>query len=120
MITISIMANITDYIRGDTRVIQINCVQSDGTTPLDITGATVKFTLSTSTDPAQADTPSLQKTQTTHTAPSLGQTAITINPADTASLAAGTYHYDVELTDASSNKTSLKQGIFKINADITR
>lgn len=58
------MSNITDYIRGDTRVIQVNCFQSDGVTPLDLTGATVYFTLNSSNSPTDDSDMALQKTVT--------------------------------------------------------
>lgn len=114
------MANITDYIRGDTRVININCVDTDGVTPLDITGGTVYMTLNSSNSPTDDSGAALQKIQTSHIAPSLGQTSITILPADTTALTPGNYYYDVQYKDASNNRTSMKQGTFKINADITR
>jgi hypothetical protein len=114
------MSKITDYIRGDTRVIQVNCVQSDGVTPLDLTGATVYFTLNSSNAPTDDSGDALQKTVTSHTAPILGQTSITILPADTTGLTPGDYYYDVQVKDANGNISSLKQDIFRINADITR
>lgn len=114
------MAKIKDYIRGDTRVININCFQSDGTTPLDLTGATVYFTLNASGAPTDDSGAALQKTTTTHIAPTLGQTSITINPADTTGLTPADYYYDVQIKDSSGRVTSLKQDVFTINPDITR
>lgn len=131
------MTKIKDYIRGDTRPISIACKDSVGAT-LDLTGATLKFTLSTSQTPAVSDTPALQKTDTTHLALVSGTTPSGVSysigdntaaygigwfkilPADTNSLDTGTYYYDVEVTDASGNVSSLKQDEFIINADITR
>lgn len=114
------MAKIKDYIRGDTRVLAINCFQSDGTTPLDLTGATVYFTLNSSNAPTDDSGASLQKIVTSHTAPSLGQTSITINPADTTLLTPGDYNYDIQIKDSIGRITSLKQDVFTINPDITR
>ena len=111
---------IKDYIRGDTRVININCVQSDGVTPLDLTGATVYFTLNANAIPTDDSGASLQKTTTTHIAPTLGQTSVTINPTDTTGLTPGDYFYDVQIKDGAGRITSLKQDVFTINADITR
>lgn len=113
------MAAIKDYIRGDTRLINITCQQADGT-PMNLTGATVTMTLSTSTNPGSGDTPTLQKVQTSHADPDNGLTSITIDSTDTEDLDAGTYYYDVQVVDASGNRTSLKRDKFVINADITR
>lgn len=114
------MTKIADYIRGDTRVITLTCYQSDGTTPLDLTGATVYFTLSSSNAPTDDTSAALQKTVTSHTSPTLGITTITINPADTTALTPATYYYDIQVKDASGHVTSIKQDKFIINADITR
>lgn len=111
---------IKDYIRGDTRVININCVLSDGVTPMNLTGAKVYFTVNPSSTPTDDSGAAFQKTTTVHTAPLLGTTSITITNADTQALAPGTYYYDVQVKDASGNITSLKQDVFTINADIGR
>jgi len=114
------MTKIKDYIRGDTRVVDINCFQSDGVTPLDITGSTVYFTVNASQSPTDDSGAAFQKTTTSHIAPTLGQTSIKILPADTQSLTPGVFYYDIQVKDASGNITSLKQDEFDINADITR
>lgn len=114
------MTNIKDFIRGDTRVININCFQPDGVTPLNLTGATVYFTVNSNQSPTDDTSAAFQKSTTSHTAPLLGQTSITIASADTQSLTPGVYWYDVQIKDASGNITSLKQAEFDINADITR
>ena len=111
---------IKDYIRGDTRVITVNCYQSDGITPINLTGATVTFTLNTDSSPSADSSAALQKVVTTHTSPLLGITSITITNADTQALTPGDYNYDIQIKDASGNFTSLKQDVFTINPDITR
>ena len=111
---------IKDYIRGDTRVININCFQSDGTTPMNLTGAKVYFTVNASNNPADDSGAAFQKTTTTHTAPLLGQTSITVTNADTQLLTPADYYYDVQVKDVAGNITSLKQDVFTINADIGR
>lgn len=114
------MTKIKDYIRGDTRIITINCFQSDGVTPINLTGATVTFTLNSDSAPTTDGTAALQKIVTTHTSPLLGITSITITNTDTQNIAPGDYYYDVQVKDASGNITSLKKDIFTINPDITR
>lgn len=114
------MTKIKDYIRGDTRVINLTCLQSDGVTPLNLTGATVYFTVNASDTPTDDTSAAFQKTVTSHTSPTLGLTTVTINTADTQSLTPGDFYYDVQVKDASGNITSLKKDTFTINSDITR
>lgn len=111
---------IKDYIRGDTRVILINCIQSDGVTPINLTGGKIYFTVNASNAPVDDTSAAFQKTTTTHIAPTLGQTSVTVTNADTQAMAPGTYYYDVQLKDAAGNITSLKQDVFIVNADIGR
>lgn len=132
------MTKVKDYIRGDTRIFQLNCVQSDKTTPINLTGGTVYFTVNSSGDPADDTSKLFQKTVTTFTAPVAGTTLNgtafaagqdtgalgvawpKVLPTDTQTLAAGDYYYDAQVLDALGNKTSLPQDVFTINADITR
>jgi hypothetical protein len=111
---------ISDYIRGDTRVININALQADGITPLDLTGSKVYFTLNASNTPTDDTSAALQKTTITHIAPTLGQTSITINPTDTQTLIPQSYFYDIQILDTNGRVTSIKKDVFIINSDITR
>lgn len=112
--------SINNFIRGDSRTIALQVYQSNGTTPFDLTGATVYFTVNSSTAPADDTTAAVQKQTTTHTAATLGQTSISLLPTDTASLNAGDYFYDAQVKDSFGNVFSLPQGVFTIAADITR
>src|SRR5688572_22316142 len=114
------MTKIKDIIRGDTRNIDVTFYESDGTTPIDLTGGTVYFTVNSSNDPADDTTAAISKDVTDHTAPTLGTTRITLDPADTEDLTAGTYYYDVQLKDADDNVVSTKSDKFIILADIGR
>lgn len=114
------MTKIRDFIRGDTRLINIKFVQSDGVTPIDITGGKVYFTVNASNSPTDDTSIAFQKLVTSHTNPTQGQTQVKIVTGDTQNIAPGVYYYDVELVDSSGNVTSLKQDEFDINADITR
>lgn len=113
------MAQIRNYIRGDSRVLAINVVDATGN-PVDITGGTVFFTLNASNAPTDDTSAVLQKTQTSHTAPTLGQTTITLTNTDTQSIAPGNYYYDLQYKDASGNITSTKPDVFQIIGDVTR
>lgn len=114
------MSKVANFIRGDSRTVTLQAYQSDGVTPLNLTGATVFFTVSPSASPADDTTAVIQKTITSHTAPLLGQTAFTLANADTQSIAPGTYYYDVQVKDAAGNVISQKASTFQIIADITR
>lgn len=130
------MTKINDYIRGTTRIIQIPVTQADGTTPYDLTGATVYLTLNTSDAPADDTSATLQKVVTSHVVPSgvpassgytVGQDTasagiswVKIAPIDTQSLSPDTYNYDIQVTDASGNVIQKKKDKFTINAEITR
>lgn len=107
-------------IRGDSRNINATFLQSDGVTPIDITGGEVWLTLNASNDPASDSTAALQKTVTVFSDPTNGAATISLAPADTSGLAAGTYFYDVQLKDASGNILSSKQDKFVLSADVTR
>lgn len=114
------MTKIANFIRGDTRNVTIQVYQEDGFTPLNLTGATVFFTVNASANPTDDSAAVIQKTITIHTAPLLGQTAFTLTSGDTNALTPATYYYDVQVKDASSNIISQKADTFTIVADITR
>jgi hypothetical protein len=107
-------------IRGDSRNINVTFMQSDGVTPIDITGGEVWLTLNSSTDPSDDTSAALQKTVTSFSDPTNGSATISLAPSDTSGLAAGTYFYDVQLRDASGNILSSKQDKFVLSADVTR
>ncbi len=132
------MTKIKDYIRGDTRYIQLNCTLADGTTPIDLTGATVKFTVNSSNNPADDTSAAFQKTLTSFVAQAAGVTNSgvafakgadttvlgvawpVVQTTDTATLTPADYYYDAQVRDATGNVYSLKKDVFTINSDITR
>jgi hypothetical protein len=107
-------------IRGDSRKINATFLQSDGVSPIDITGGKVYFTVNTDNTPDSDATASLQKTVTSHTAPTLGQTTVSLAPSDTSSLTAGTYFYDAKLIEAGGVEIALAQDKFILKPAITR
>lgn len=113
---------ITDFIRGDSRQINITCTQSDGVTPFDLTGCTVYFTVNASADNTADDDTSAVialKTSSFSDAAS-GVATLTITNAISQDIAPGTYYYDVQLKDSTGNVTSLAQNKFTVIADVTR
>lgn len=112
------MAKITNVIRGDDHTINLTITDSDGA--VDLTGYTVFFTVNDSKEPASDASAVIQKDVTSHSSPTTGQTAIQLDPADTASVTPGTYWYDIQLKDGSGNITSFPKDRFTLVSDITR
>lgn len=114
---------IDNVIRGDTRTVNLTFLQSDGTTPIALTGGTVYFTVQTPPDPADDSTQLMfQRTAvdaTPFTAPLTGQHTFTLTHANT-NIDAGTYWYDAQFVDSSGGYVSAYRGKFIVQSDITR
>ena len=113
---------IANVIRGDTRTVNLTFLESDGTTPLNLTGGTVYFTVNSSSDPSDDLSTAFQKTATDatpFTAPTTGQHTFTLTPIDT-NIDAGSYWYDAEFISSDGSKTSSFRGKFVVQSDITR
>ncbi len=112
---------INNVIRGDTRTINLTFLEADGTTPIDLTGGTVYFTVNTSSDPTDDTAASIQKTVagSSATAPTLGEHTFTLTHSNT-NITPGTYWYDAQFVDAVGNYLSSYRGKFIIESDVTR
>jgi hypothetical protein len=113
---------IQNYIRGDSRTLNIQVYQSDGVTPFNLTGCEVFFTLNSSSTPADDGTDTtaaLKVSTTTFSAPTTGLATLQLTNALTQPLTPGTYFYDIQLKDGSGNITSLGQNTFGVISDIT-
>lgn len=110
---------IADVIRGDTRTINLTFLESDGVTPINLTGGTAYFTVNSSSDPADDTSKAIQKTATIFTAPTLGQHTFTLTHTDT-NIDAGNYWYDCQFTDSTGNYLSSYRGKFIVESDVTR
>lgn len=113
---------IKNYIRGDSRLISVTILQSDGVTPFNLTGCTVFFTVNAnSNNTADNDSSAVIAIKTnTFPTPTTGVATLQITNTITQDIAPGTYYYDVQLQDANGNITSLAQNQFLIIADVTR
>lgn len=87
--------------RGDSEQLTVYREDSSGTQIDFETGDTVYFTVKTSID---TEVKTLQKTVTSFTD---GKAIVNIAPEDTSSLAYGTYCYDVQVTEASGDVTTI-------------
>jgi hypothetical protein len=106
-------------IRGDTRTVNLTFLESDGTTPVDLTGGTVYFTVNISSDPADDTSIAFQKTATSFTDATAGQHTFTLTHSDT-NIDPGTYWYDSQFKDAVGNYLSSYRGKFIVQSDVTR
>ena len=112
---------IENYIRGDSRLINIQINNPDGT-PFDLSGCEVFLTLNLSQTPAvdsTDSTASLKKSTSTFTNPTQGLASLTLTNTDTQNLAPGDYYYDIQLKDVSGNITSLASNLWSVIDDIT-
>jgi hypothetical protein len=113
---------ITNYVRGDSRVLDIQVYQSDGQTPFNLTGCEVFFTLNSSnspTDDGTDTTASLRVSTSSFSAPTTGLATLTLTNTLTQPLVPNVYFYDIQLKDSAGNITSLAQNTFQVIPDIT-
>ena len=111
---------ITDVIRGDTRTVNLTFLESDGTTPILLTGGTVYFTVQTTDNPSSDAAVVFQKIATSSfTAPTLGKHTFTLTHADT-NIDPATYWYDAQFVDSAGSYLSSYRGKFIVQSDITR
>ncbi len=110
---------ISNVIRGDTRQVNLTFLESDGSTPIDLTGGTVYFTVNSSSDPSDDTGDAFQKTATSFTSPTTGQHTFTLTHANT-NITPGTYWYDAQFVDSVGSYLSAYRGKFIIQSDITR
>ena len=110
------IAKLRFYKRDD---ISLLLVRQDGDgAAVDITGYTYFFTMKTLRDDTDADA-LIQKVVTAHTDPTNGKTTISIDAADTASIAPGAYFYDIQEKDTSGNIMTWTSDTFQLEQDIT-
>lgn len=110
---------IKNVIRGDTRRISCTFYESDNSTPINLAGGTVYFTVNSSEDPADDSAAVIQKTATSFTSPSTGNHIFTLTHSDT-NITPGTYWYDVQFVDTTGNYLSSYRGKFIVQSDTTR
>lgn len=113
---------IANVIRGDTRTINLTFLESDGTTPISLTGGTVYFTVNSSADPSDDTAVAFQRTATDatpFTSPALGKHTFTLTHANT-NITPATYWYDAQFVDSSGHYLSSYRGKFIVQSDTTR
>ena len=110
---------INNVIRGDTRTVNLTFLESDGATPINLTGGTVYFTVNSSDNPADDTSVAFQKSATSFTNALLGEHTFTLTHTDT-NIAPSTYWYDAQFKDSIGNYLSSYRGKFIVQSDVTR
>lgn len=112
---------IANVIRGDTRQINLTFLESDGTTPINLAGGTVYFTVNSSSDPSDDTDVAFQKevAGSSATSPSTGEHTFTLTHSDT-NITPDTYWYDAQFVDATGGYLSSFRGKFIVQSDIAR
>ena len=105
-------------IRGDSYEIPIKVLDASNQ-PINITGATVWLTVSKTSNPSTDDNAVIQKSTTSHSNPTQGESSITLTSNDT-EIAIGRYWYDTQVVDSLGNVTSASKARFIVVSDITR
>lgn len=112
------MAKIRIIKRDD---ITFDCEFKNGCVAVDLTGATLFFTVKTlaNADNPDATSAVISKTITTHYDPTNGKTRIELTSTDT-DVSAGSYWYDIQLKDTAGKISSCEKGQIEVLQDITR
>lgn len=110
---------IANVIRGDTRTVNLTFLESDGSTPVDLTDGTVYFTVNSSSDPTDDTSTAFQKSTTSFTDATNGQHTFTLTHDDT-NIEPQTYWYDAQFKDSTGNYLSSYRGKFIVQSDVTR
>lgn len=95
---------------GDDQSLSFAAKQSDGTTALDLTGATVKWKLSRTPQTAALVTKQTGGSGITVDSAASGTFTVTLESADTATLARGRYYHETQVIDASGNESTISMG----------
>ena len=109
-----------DFQKGDDHIynITIESVIDGVSTPVDLTGYTVYFTVKINhTDPDIEAI--IKKEQATHIDPTNGKTTIVIAASDTANLTLRKYFYDMEWVDDSDKTRTFLKGVWALKYEVT-
>lgn len=110
---------IKNVIRGDTRQISCTFLESDNTTPINLTGGTAYFTVNSDDDPDSDSSAVIQKSATSFTDATNGNHIFTLTHNDT-NITPGEYWYDTQFVDSLGNYLSSYRGKFTVQSDTTR
>lgn len=106
---------------GDTSILEFTLTEQDGTTPLNLDGLSAINWAFSKIRPTGYGARILQKTLASGVTiinSELGRVDVALAPVDTATLKAGQYHHELEVTDLLSNVTTVAVGTMTIVQDI--
>lgn len=104
-----------DIVKGTTRVIDVTFTQQDGT-PYNLTGGKVFFAVTADAAPTSDASAAIDITPVTvHTAPTLGQSRITLTNTQT-NIAAGSYNFGIQAVLADGTVVE-QTGTVKVKQD---
>jgi hypothetical protein len=103
-------------VKGDTFDLSVSFTNENGV-PIDITGATVFFTVKRNLEDTDAQA-LINKTVTSHTAPTQGTTSVTFNASDVDYV--GEFFYDFKIKDLSNKIVSIFSNKFILVQNVTR
>lgn len=107
------MASKIEFYRENT--VNINLTFSE----IDLTGATIYFTVKQASDETSDDSTALiKKDITSHTNPTNGTTLVQLTPSDT-DVAPGKYVYDIKLKKANGDQTTVQVGNVVVKPAVT-
>jgi len=108
-----------DMFRGDSRTLEVR-VTDDYNKPVDLTGASVRFTVRKKVDGAKLIAKSSSNpAEIEITDAANGIFKIYLKPADTKAMRPGGYLYDVEVTLSSGDVHTVVFGNFQLHGDIS-
>lgn len=107
------IVNLEPITRGDTVIYTLNFYRNGE--PLDLTGATIKFTAKENAEDSYANA-KIKKSVTGFTT---NQCIIKLIPNDTINLTNCILVYDIELTDYAGDKTTYIKGELPVDLDVT-
>ena len=113
------MAGIKDFYRGDTLRYKLTFKDADTQTPVDLTGASIWFTLKSNISEPDNEA-AIQVHTETHIDAVNGKTEIVVPASETNNLDISTYFYDFQLVDAQGNVSTVMSGKVKVLPDVTR
>lgn len=104
--------------RGDSYPIAFTLKDAATSAAIDLTGCSVLLTVDTLANPPDDTTNVFQLTGVIDAVPTTGKVYFTPTSTDTATV--GSYHYDVQLTDADGNIRTVVKSTLTISMDVTK
>ena len=99
---------------GDTFTRVLTWTESDGTTAIDLTGASVEWSLTDGTTVITYE----DETEASITTPASGEVTLALTPTQTRALFGSAWRYEVTITDAGGLRTTLIEGLLTVGREV--